>query len=148
MSRGIRFPIRLKILVTLLFLISVVVGVITFTMTRSFHEDKAAYIHDPTSSIALHTAADYGHERIVAVLLAAHADAGAVNNSGITPLDRALSPHVAWVPGPASVARTLLAHGGAAARPQELSRKRRTWLAAQAAAPNGPICRSRIWKIA
>lgn len=56
MTRGIRFPIRLKILITLLSLISVVVGVITFTMTKSFHKDKTAYIHDLTSAIALHTA--------------------------------------------------------------------------------------------
>jgi signal transduction histidine kinase len=56
MSGQIRFPIRFKILITLMFLISMVVGVITFTMAHSFHDDKTSYIHDLTSVIALHTA--------------------------------------------------------------------------------------------
>ena len=56
MSKSIRLPIRFKILVTLLSIISVVVGVITFTMAQAFHQDKTSYIHDLTSVIALHTA--------------------------------------------------------------------------------------------
>lgn len=51
-----RFPIRFKILLTLLLVSSTVVGVITFTMAQLFHTDKTAYIHDLTSVIALHTA--------------------------------------------------------------------------------------------
>ena len=51
-----RFPIRFKILLTLLLVSSMVVGVITFTMAQLFHADKTAYIHDLTSVIALHTA--------------------------------------------------------------------------------------------
>ena len=51
-----RFPIRFKILITLLSVITVVVGLITFTMASLFHTDKTAYIHDLTSVIALHTA--------------------------------------------------------------------------------------------
>lgn len=51
-----RFSLRFKMLLVLLSVITVVVGVITFTMARLFHTDKTAYIHDLTSVIALHTA--------------------------------------------------------------------------------------------
>jgi signal transduction histidine kinase len=51
-----RFPLRFKILVALLFLVTAVVSVITFTMANLFHTDKKMYIHDLTSVIALHTA--------------------------------------------------------------------------------------------
>lgn len=47
---------RFKILITLLLVVTIVVGLITFTMARMFHMDKTAYIHDMTSVIALHTA--------------------------------------------------------------------------------------------
>lgn len=50
------FPIRFKILLTGLVVITAVVGVITFTMARLFHIDKTAYIHDLTSVITLNTA--------------------------------------------------------------------------------------------
>ena len=50
------FPIRLKILLAVLFLVTIVVSTITFTMANLFHSDKTAYIHDLTSVIALHTA--------------------------------------------------------------------------------------------
>lgn len=50
------FPIRFKFLVTLLLVVTSAIGVITVTMTRLFHTDKTAYIHDLTSTIALHTA--------------------------------------------------------------------------------------------
>jgi len=53
-----RFPIRFKILITLLLVITVVVSLITYNMARLFHTDKTAYIHDLTSVIALHTAAE------------------------------------------------------------------------------------------
>src|SRR5881296_2507231 len=56
MRLQIRFPIRLKIMVALLFVITSVVSLITFTMGRLFNQDKTAYIHDLTSLIALHTA--------------------------------------------------------------------------------------------
>jgi signal transduction histidine kinase len=55
MIRRLRFPIRLKILVTSLLVITAVVSTITFTMANLFHTDKKAYIHDLTSVIALHT---------------------------------------------------------------------------------------------
>ena len=56
MLKDLRFPIRLKLLVAVLLLITVVVSTITFTMAKLFHTDKTAYIHDLTSVIALHTA--------------------------------------------------------------------------------------------
>jgi len=56
MRLQLRFPIRLKIMVALMFVITSVVSLITFTMGRLFNQDKTAYIHDLTSLIALHTA--------------------------------------------------------------------------------------------
>lgn len=56
MRNPLRFSLRFKMLLVLLSVITVVVGVITFTMARLFHTDKTAYIHDLTSVIALHTA--------------------------------------------------------------------------------------------
>ena len=53
---GFRFPIRFKILVTALLGITVVVGIITFTMANLFHTDKKAYVHDLVSVVALNTA--------------------------------------------------------------------------------------------
>jgi two-component system NtrC family sensor kinase len=50
------FPMRFKILIILLSVITIVVSTITFTMANLFREDKTAYIHDLTSVIALHTA--------------------------------------------------------------------------------------------
>jgi signal transduction histidine kinase len=44
MTNRTRFPIRLKILISLLFVVTAVVSVITFTMATLFHEDKTAYI--------------------------------------------------------------------------------------------------------
>jgi len=55
-GRKILFPIRLKILVTLLILVTTSIGTITFTMANLFHIDKSAYIRDLTSLIAIHTA--------------------------------------------------------------------------------------------
>jgi signal transduction histidine kinase len=51
-----RFPLRIKILTTLLLVVTIVVSLITFIMAKLFHTDKTAYIHDLTSVIALHTA--------------------------------------------------------------------------------------------
>ena len=51
-----RFPMRFKILVTMLLVITAVVGIITFTMATRFHEDKKTYIHDLASVVALNTA--------------------------------------------------------------------------------------------
>jgi signal transduction histidine kinase len=56
MSKRLRFPIRLKILASLLFLVTGVVGVITFKMASLFHDDKKAYINDLVSMVALSTA--------------------------------------------------------------------------------------------
>jgi two-component system, NtrC family, sensor kinase len=53
MRKKIRFPLRLKILTTVLIVITAVVSVITFTMANLFHADKSAYIHDLTSATAL-----------------------------------------------------------------------------------------------
>ena len=52
----LRFPIRFKILVALLLIITTVVSGITFTMANLFHEDKLAYVHDLTSEMAVHSA--------------------------------------------------------------------------------------------
>ena len=56
MRSRFRFPIRFKILVTALMGITVVVGIITFTMANLFHTDKKAYVHDLVSVVALNTA--------------------------------------------------------------------------------------------
>lgn len=53
-----RFPIRFKILVTMLLVITAVVSIITFTMANLFHTDKESYIHALTSEMAQHTAAE------------------------------------------------------------------------------------------
>lgn len=58
MLEKIRFPIRFKILVALLLVITAVVSVITFTMANLFHTDKSAYIHDLTAEMAMHTASE------------------------------------------------------------------------------------------
>lgn len=58
MLNRVRFPIRFKFLIALLLVITAVVGTITFTMAKLFHDDKSAYIHDLTSEMAMHTAAE------------------------------------------------------------------------------------------
>ena len=58
MLEKIRFPIRFKILVSLLLVITVVVSIITFTMANLFHTDKSAYIHDLSAEMAMHTASE------------------------------------------------------------------------------------------
>jgi signal transduction histidine kinase len=52
MLKNMRFPIRFKILLTLLVVITIVVSTITFIMANLFHADKTAYIKDLTSTIA------------------------------------------------------------------------------------------------
>ncbi len=54
--KRLKFPIRFKILVILLLVVTTVVSLITFTMANLLHTDKAAYIHDMTSLIAVHVA--------------------------------------------------------------------------------------------
>ncbi len=49
MKARLRFPIRLKLLVALLFVVTAIVSVITFTMASMFHEDKKTYIIDVVS---------------------------------------------------------------------------------------------------
>jgi len=49
-------PIRMKIVLSLLFVVTAVVSVITFTMANLFHEDKRTYINDLASIVALNTA--------------------------------------------------------------------------------------------
>ena len=53
-----RFPLRFKILITMLLVITTVVSIITFTMANLFHKDKTAYIHNLTSEMATHVAAE------------------------------------------------------------------------------------------
>ncbi|MGI9306303.1 MAG: hypothetical protein ACR2P5_03260, partial [Gammaproteobacteria bacterium] len=45
------FPIRLKILLTVLAILMLVVGVITSTMTNLFHQDKTAYVRDYSAAV-------------------------------------------------------------------------------------------------
>jgi two-component system, NtrC family, sensor kinase len=54
----ISFPLRFKILIALLCVVTIAVSVITFTMAGLFHDDKKTYIHDLTSVIALHVASE------------------------------------------------------------------------------------------
>ena len=56
MKRTVRFPIRLKIMISLLFAVTLVVSVITLTMARLFHDDKRSYMKDWVSIAALSTA--------------------------------------------------------------------------------------------
>ena len=58
MNRSVKFPIRLKVMISLLFGITVVVSVITFTMAHFFHEDKRSYINDWISVATRSTAAE------------------------------------------------------------------------------------------
>ena len=60
MKLELRFPLRFKILVTLLFVVTIVVSMITFTMANLFHKDKKTYIHDLTSVMAVNTAEKTG----------------------------------------------------------------------------------------
>lgn len=52
MLKQLRFPIRFKILVTLLVVVTAVVALITFIMANLFHADKRVYIHDLTAATA------------------------------------------------------------------------------------------------
>ncbi|BCR05818.1 hypothetical protein DESUT3_28870 [Desulfuromonas versatilis] len=54
-NKKLGLSIRFKIMFSLLLLVSTAVGIITFTMANLFHTDKTAYIHDLTSTMALHT---------------------------------------------------------------------------------------------
>ena len=56
MKKRLKFPLRFKILVAQLLVVSVVLSLITFTMANLFHVDKTAYIHDLTSTVVQHTA--------------------------------------------------------------------------------------------
>ncbi|MFQ6005170.1 MAG: sensor histidine kinase [Woeseia sp.] len=63
------FPIRLKVLVTVLVIIMLVVGVITATMANLFHEDKTAYVRDFSSAVTSNMQAQ------VETILASHLSA-------------------------------------------------------------------------
>ncbi len=56
--RQLRVPLRFKILISLLCVVTAAVTVITFTMAGIFHDDKKTYIHDLTSVIALHMSSE------------------------------------------------------------------------------------------
>jgi len=58
MKIRLKFPIRFKILIALLLIVTTVVSIITFTMANLFHADKSAYVHDLTSEIAMHSASE------------------------------------------------------------------------------------------
>ena len=49
-------PLRIKILLALLLVITAVVSTITFTMANLFHQDKKVYVSDLASVVALHIA--------------------------------------------------------------------------------------------
>jgi len=55
-KKGFIFPIRFKILIAVLCVVSVAVGVITVSMAKMFHTDKTNYIRDLTSIIAMNMA--------------------------------------------------------------------------------------------
>ena len=50
------FSIRLKLLLTMLLVVTAVVSAITFTIVNLFQKDKTTYIFDLTSVVALHMA--------------------------------------------------------------------------------------------
>ncbi len=56
MLKKFKFPIRFKIMITLLVIITLVVSIITFTMANLFHKDKTAYVHDLTSIMSTNLA--------------------------------------------------------------------------------------------
>ncbi|QWV98910.1 HAMP domain-containing protein [Geomonas nitrogeniifigens] len=56
MQSRLKFPLRFKMLLSQLLVVSVVLSLITFTMANLFQKDKTAYIHDLTSTMVLHTA--------------------------------------------------------------------------------------------
>jgi signal transduction histidine kinase len=56
MSMKLYFPLRFKVLLFLLLIITAVVSIITFTMASLFHADKTIYIHDLISTSTLHLA--------------------------------------------------------------------------------------------
>ncbi len=58
MGKRIKFSIRFKVLVILLLVVTAAVSTITFTMAKLFHTDKSIYVHDLTSEMAMHTAAE------------------------------------------------------------------------------------------
>ena len=45
------FPLRLKVLITVLAFLMMVVGFITATMADLFHQDKTAYVRDLSASV-------------------------------------------------------------------------------------------------
>ncbi len=55
MRRLIKLPLRFKILIALLLVVTVAVSIITFAMARMFHSDKTMYIHDLASLIAVNS---------------------------------------------------------------------------------------------
>ncbi len=63
-----QIQIRFKIMVALMFVVTAVVSVITYTMTNMFHQDKKSYISDVSALVATHAAAE------VDAVLASYAD--------------------------------------------------------------------------
>src|ERR1700741_3058889 len=53
-------PLRFKILIAVLFVVTAIVSVITFTMAKLFHEDKGAYVMASVNDAAERAAAETG----------------------------------------------------------------------------------------
>ncbi len=92
MRKGFFIPLRFKILLSLLLGVTVVVGVITFTMANLFHTDKTAYINDIISTNTIYTAQETHslilnyHERIKTITRVAY-DAGITQDEKSKMLD-------------------------------------------------------------
>jgi len=55
-AASVEFPIRRKLLLTILFLVTTVIGVMTVTMVNLFQRDKTTYVFDATTTGAIHMA--------------------------------------------------------------------------------------------
>ncbi len=56
MKNRFYIPLRIKILIALLFVVTAIVSVITFTMASMFHDDKSAYVTDLVSHAVISAA--------------------------------------------------------------------------------------------
>jgi len=92
MNKKLFIPLRFKLLLSLLMGMTIVVGVITFTMANLFHTDKTAYINDLISTNTLHTAQETHslvlnyYERIKIITRVAY-DVGVAQNEKSEMLD-------------------------------------------------------------
>ncbi len=75
---AVRFPIRLKILLVLLLVVSTVLGLITLTMANLYHKDKFTSINSQDFELATNSAAEArtlldGHRDRISDIRKAHA---------------------------------------------------------------------------